>query len=472
MYLKGSLQGVALGDLLQVLLESHGEGLFEFHKQDSRKLIYWNQEGLTLLNPEVLNEDRLAQMVVAAGLAEREDVEELSCEDKSISETCAAFAEAGLIDEEQLKNLIRIRLEEEIFKLFEINKGEFEFNTHRDKINAVEKHDLPMMDMMGLAIEVARCRDEWRYIHETISDLDTVFIKNSKDKKIKDDKALEVFKCINGRRTVRNISDSLLTSYLDVCKILVTLVQEKNIRPAEDQEILDLARDLVDSGEEARAGVVLNRLKPIIDNIVDRDNASELADLFHEAGHSKTATIILMDKFREARESGDQDESDDFLQHAHMIDPENTVILNEMANFSANSGDKDSQIGYLSASARSHLKSERFQEGMQVISKILILKPEDTLLLRNLPGDEKGGDFQGSVRFLEEYIIDNIPDFLVSAENNQGAVEFLEKLVSELGYVADTRLIAGIYRLIVKDDDSKSNDSRETEEGALVKSGS
>ena len=97
-------------------------------------------------------------------------------------------------------------------QLFEITAGEFEFDTNRDKISAIEKHDLPMMDMMGLAIEVARCRDEWRYIHETISDLDTVFIKKPGHEDVKDSVAVEILKCINGRRTVRNISDRASTS--------------------------------------------------------------------------------------------------------------------------------------------------------------------------------------------------------------------------------------------------------------------
>jgi hypothetical protein len=457
--------------MLQMLLESHGEGLFEVTKQDTRKSIYWNQDGLTLLNPEVLNEERLAQMIVAAGLAETEDVENLSCEEQSISSICASFAQAGLIDEEQLKNLMRIRLEEEIFKIFELTTGEFEFDTSRDKISAIDKHDLPMMDMMGLAIEVARCRDEWRYIHETISDLDTVYIKNPGHEDVKDAVAVEILKCINGRRTVRNISDSRLTSYLEVCKVLVILAQENKIRPAEDHEIVELARDLVDCGEGARAGVVLSKLKPRIETLLEMDDASDLADLFHQAGHSMTATKILMDRFREMRENGEEDESHDYLEHAHMIDPENTEILNEMANFRANSGDKDGQIKYLIASARSHLKAERFTEAMQVFSKILLLKPEDTKLLRNLPGDEKGGDFQGSVKFLEEYIIDNMPEFLVNAENNQGAVEFLEKLVRELGYVADSRLIAGIYRLICQEDQSPADSSAGKKKESLARTG-
>lgn len=457
MAFKGDLQSVALGDVLQMLFQGHKEGVLKLNGLDYQKSVYCCPSGVTLLDPEILDPKRFRDIIVSAGLADRETVEGIGSNLASDSLIGNAFVNAGIIDEESEGRLIKVRVEEEIFGLFEMTSGEFEFFDDRAAKRQAEESGLPMFEVVGLVLEAARRIDEWRYLRNRISDLDAVFLKTDSADSEESPEALEILAFIDGRRTVRNIADSLMTSYLHVAKTMAGLVERDKIRCSEPKELLTLVRELVNTGASDQAKAVLKNLKPVLEEIIgEAEDVSALARLFHEAGDDETATYILLEVARKAEEGGQLEESFFILEEAYRIAPRDTTILDNLVKACTDLDDIAGRVRYLAALALVHLEEERYEVAFHLCNEIVKLDADGSIL------PDKASDFQGGggdrtteIRFLEGYVMDYMPDFMIQAHNNMGAVDFLENLVNKLGFMEDPRKVAGAYRLVIESDPAR-----------------
>ena len=131
-----------------------------------------------LLNPEILKKRRFGDIVVSAGFTDRETLERIAGtmeEGKMLGQT---LVEAGLLNEDAVKSIISIQVEEEIFSLFDLAAGEFEFYEEEDGAPPKNTGSLPLFQVEGLVLEAARWQDEWTYIRKQVGDLNAVFFQN------------------------------------------------------------------------------------------------------------------------------------------------------------------------------------------------------------------------------------------------------------------------------------------------------
>ena len=260
MAFKGDLKSVPLGDLLQTLYQNGRSGRLELQGPDESRSIYCCPDGITIPQPEVERPRRFGDIIVAAGLVDRKTLEDLCSAMPPGRKIGEAILEAGLITQDLVDRVLRIQIEEEIYSLFDITEGAFEFFDESE--TDILRPELPLFSVEGVALEAARRQDEWNYIKQYIPDVNTVFFRKSESVGQVDPDGTVVLERINGQRTVRQIADNLLVSSFEVAKIMARLVEQGLVRPAEKQEMLVLAQDLLDQDEIEHAGTILKKLRP------------------------------------------------------------------------------------------------------------------------------------------------------------------------------------------------------------------
>lgn len=434
MSFKGDLHSVPLGDVLQTLFQNEKKGRLELDCPEFKKSIYCSPQGITLLEPEILKRRRFGDIVVTAGLAERTRIEECLKGLNGEKPIGQVLLENNIIDEETIERIMRIQVEEELFGLFDISRGAFEFFEEESDLPTIQKHKLPLFQLEGVVFEAARRMDEWSYIRKYIPDLDTIFILIHGTEISGTEIEVGILGQVDGRQSVRDISDCLLASPFDVAKLMATLVEQKKIRISDKLEQLNLAQDLIDEGEISRAGTILKKLRPNLKQIILGEfDVRSLADLFYKVGDILTATNILLTKVRQEQEGDDETSHLPFLEQAHRIAPKDTRILNELAKLSANLGDTENMVQYLTALAKIHISENKHELSIKVCEQIL------------------------EVDRRNKFVIENMPDCLVNANNKDSAIEFLENMVAQLGKKAEPELIASIYRKIIKIDPARKD---------------
>jgi outer membrane protein assembly factor BamB/tetratricopeptide (TPR) repeat protein len=434
MALKGDLESVPLGDVLQTLFQNEKEGTLKLNGPDYSKSIYCCAAGITLLEPEILTKRRFGDIVVAAGLSSRDELEKILKEFDDNRPIGQILISAGLIEQDTVNRILTIQVEEEIFSLFELSSGEFEFFENEKGSPTAEECGLPLFQVEGVVFEAARRMDEWAFIRKYVGDLDTVFIASGPPTEQDSPEVQKLLFSLNGRKTLRNIADALIASPFDVAKIAAELAKLGRIRPAEKHELLDLAQDLIDNDNIARAGTILKQLRPSLNNIVlGEEDVSSLADLFYKVGDILTATNLLLNKVREANESEAHGDSLTFLKQAHRIAPKDTRILSELAKISENLGDRDNRLQYMVSMAQVHINEEQHEAAIKVCREILEVDPHNL------------------------FVIEKMPDCLVNTHEKAEAIEFLEGIVEHLGKKGDPNLIVNIYRKILKIDPARKD---------------
>lgn len=439
MAFKGDLESVPLGDLLQTLHQNGKEGTLVLDCPDCKKSVYCNQNGITLPDPEIAKPRRFGDIVVSAGLVDRATIEEVAESLQPGQRLGQALMDGGYIDQGLVDRILTIQIEEEIYGLFDLTEGEFEFFEDEEKEGDEEsegkpKSDLPLFRVEGVALEAARRQDEWNHIRKLVGDLHMVFVQVPGPLADDDPQTAAIMERVNGKRTIRNIADSLFISPFEAAKTLSQLAQDQRIRPASKQELLNLAQDLIDEDEIESAGIILKKLRPDLESLVlDERDVSVLANLFYKAGDILTATNILLEKVREVDDSSTTEDSLPWLEQAQRIAPEDTRILNELARICARSGDEKGRQQHLASLVHIHMKAGRFDQALETCNEIMDSDPTN------------------------DFVIDNLPDILLNTKGKKEAVTFLEEIVQKLGKKADPKRLAEIYRQILKIDPSRKD---------------
>src|SRR5262245_29064061 len=75
MALHGSLRDLRLGDVLQTVLSSGGQGVLRVRSSGRRAVLHLQPEGLRILEPEVIDDRRILDAIVRTGAADPAIVE-------------------------------------------------------------------------------------------------------------------------------------------------------------------------------------------------------------------------------------------------------------------------------------------------------------------------------------------------------------------------------------------------------------
>lgn len=127
MALQGSLGHLGLADLLQTGLAGQAAGLLTMRNGAGRAALYVGAEGLTLIEPDVLDAEDLVEAFVARGFVSGDEVERLRGDGLGGLPLVDALVAHGLLPEAELTDVLAGWAEDTILDLLTWDQGEFRF---------------------------------------------------------------------------------------------------------------------------------------------------------------------------------------------------------------------------------------------------------------------------------------------------------------------------------------------------------
>lgn len=375
--IRGNLEQVSLPDIFQTLTMSRMEGTLRITQGWEPTYVHFSEGKVRVLPPEELQTRRLGNRLVTSGLLEGKDVRQAFVESRKKGVALADILEAtGRIERIQF-DAIRLALEEDfLLELFTLKHGNFAFFKESYPLPGLEErfHTCVPFETETILFETARRSDEWVTILETIGDLDELFVRTGSSFPTADDLNGDLYKLVDGKRTLRDIAGGMLDALFDVAKAAKWLVDHECIERAPAAHLLGLAREAIDEQQLRRS---LFYLKLVVESRRTRpDQLEEVASLFVQAGDNRAAASVML---RLASRLQDPDRRLEVLAQARKLDGLNIAVLESIVEvLRANSIAGDAILDdALEALCALYVDAGRFEEGLTLCEELEIAHPGD-----------------------------------------------------------------------------------------------
>lgn len=250
MSFKGDLSTIGLAEVFQMISMSQKQGTLIVQDSESRKCIYFGENGVELLSTGKRKGLRVGDLLVRAGKISEEALSE-ALENAKIQRKLVGevLVESGAIASGDIQDVVRSQIEEEIYDLFLWKKANFEF-IEGPPSDALRDPEAPVtklaFDVNGLLLEAVRRADEWGLISQKIPSMDSIFVFVSESDRREEDKTApdhlkRVYRLIDGQGSVSDLVEATGISRFDVCKALLDLVDRGRIRILAVPEVLEVA---------------------------------------------------------------------------------------------------------------------------------------------------------------------------------------------------------------------------------------
>ena len=212
--LKGDVDILGLGNLLQLLSFNKREGVLTVAQGTEKKTIHFGTQGIRLLSSSMRRINKLGKILLRRRTITKEDLDALLKEQKMLGWKLGQIAlTSGLVKKKDIEEALREQVEEEIFDLFMWNDATFEFAEGRAP---KEDPDNPLAQLTfgssvtSLVLEAARRADELLVIRRLLDHDEMTIEKFPFDIEVDEvGPDLEVVESIiplmNGRRTLGEI---------------------------------------------------------------------------------------------------------------------------------------------------------------------------------------------------------------------------------------------------------------------------
>jgi Domain of unknown function (DUF4388) len=173
MSISGSLVTMQLGDLLQWCGANLKTGTLRLKRGPIEKQLFF-KDGRLFSSVSTSPRETLGQFLIRSGhITEEELFKALIEQDRSNQPLGRILVASGLLNEEALEDILRIKTEESIYDCFLWKDGDFTFED--GKLPEQIPISLPL-DLTGVILEGARRTDEWERIHEVFPTRLTTFV--------------------------------------------------------------------------------------------------------------------------------------------------------------------------------------------------------------------------------------------------------------------------------------------------------
>jgi hypothetical protein len=272
MGVSGNLRTMLPGDLLQWLSLGQKAGTLVVSREVVEKKIFF-REGRVISSASNDPREYLGQFLMSHGFLKEEELKKaMEVQQQSGILLGKILVTIGLIDEDDLMRLMRLKAEEEIYDIFLWPEGEFHFIDN----------ELPQMEMVplkidvtGLIMEGTRRVDEWPRIRQLIANdaCIPVELKTPISPSEELDEAEKmIVRAIDGKRSIADIVLESRSSSFGVCSTVYTLVREGFLR-------------IVDASAE-KAAKVQEEAAPFV---VDFDELDEIHSMLTAAQNALKA---------------------------------------------------------------------------------------------------------------------------------------------------------------------------------------
>jgi hypothetical protein len=229
MGVSGNIKTMLPGDLLQWLSLGQKTGTLVVSREVVEKKIFF-KTGRVISSASNDPREYLGQFLMSHGfLTEQELRKAIEVQQQSGILLGKILVTIGLITEDDLVRLMRLKAEEEIYDIFLWKEGEFHFIDNELPQMAM----IPLkIDVTGLIMEGTRRVDEWGRIRELIPDdtLIPALTKTVEPDAELDDVDRLIVAAINGKRRIAEIVLETRSSSFHVCSTVYGLAREGYIR--------------------------------------------------------------------------------------------------------------------------------------------------------------------------------------------------------------------------------------------------
>lgn len=226
MGVSGNLKTMLPGDLLQWLSLGQKSGTLVVSREVVEKKIFF-RSGRVISSASNDPREYLGQFLMSHGFLKEEELKKaMEVQQQSGILLGKILVTIGLIDEDDLMRLMRLKAEEEIYDIFLWPEGEFHFIDN----------ELPQMEMVplkidvtGLIMEGTRRVDEWPRIRQLITNdacIPLVLKTPIEPEEELDEADKMIVSAIDGKRSIADIVLESRSSSFGVCSTVYTLARE------------------------------------------------------------------------------------------------------------------------------------------------------------------------------------------------------------------------------------------------------
>jgi outer membrane protein assembly factor BamB/TolA-binding protein len=342
---KGDLSTIGLGEVFQMISMSQKEGTLIVQDADSRKCVFFGATGVHLLSSGKRKGLKLGDMLLRAGKVTEGQLED-ALENGRISKKMLGevLVESGVVTDDEIKQIVREQIEEEIYDLFLWKRADFEFveGPAADELKDPEAQVTKLsFDVNGLLLEAVRRSDEWAVINQSIPSIDSIFVFVSESDRHEEDKVAadgmkRVYRLIDGRTPISEIVENTGVSKFEACKVLVDLHNRGRLRLLTVSETMDLAIKRMADGNRERG--LRMYLAAAAQAPEDAKVLSQVAKFLEGEGLAKEASGYHVKAGHIFLDQGDLDRAMDHMQRASAANPDDPQIQMGMFEVHAAAG--------------------------------------------------------------------------------------------------------------------------------------
>ncbi len=248
MGIRGHLETMPLADVLQWLSQGNKTGVLVCRSARGVAKRVFFEKGRVLSTASSDPREYLGQFLISRGFLTEEQLNmAMETQLQTGIKLGKILVTVGILDEDDLKAMLRLKAEESLYDLFLWGEGEFHFE---DQESISEELIAIQLDVMSLVMEGVRRCDEWGRIRAVVPNGRVVLARTGKrlrDASIEvSTPLLRVYEAVDDRRTVEEVALELHATEFYVSAAAFKLIENGLLRAAgEKQERSEVAYDAI-----------------------------------------------------------------------------------------------------------------------------------------------------------------------------------------------------------------------------------
>ncbi|MCG8456867.1 MAG: DUF4388 domain-containing protein, partial [Holophagales bacterium] len=231
MGISGNLETMQLAELLQWLSMGQKTGTLEIEKGPPSNVVkrIFFDEGVIISSSSTDPGEYLGRFLVTHGYLAEEAVNQAVARQKAEKQLLGKILTSmGLISEDDLHQMLRLKAEESIYDVFTWPQGAFEFLDNELPEETMIRMEL---DVQWIVLEGTRRTDEWNRIQEVVpSPLCVPVLVADIDALELEDFDRSLLEWVDDQRSVEEISQGAMTNLFQVSELIAARVKDGTVK--------------------------------------------------------------------------------------------------------------------------------------------------------------------------------------------------------------------------------------------------
>lgn len=245
MGIAGNLKTMELPELLQWLAEGRKSGTLRIANGEVEKKVFFF-EGRVISTSSTDPKEYLGHFLLSHGyMSETELAKAVEMQETNKMLLGKILTSIGVIGEEDLDRMLRLKSEETIYDLFSWPEAEFNFLDDELPEGTLVPMDL---DVTALVLRGTQRIDEWRRIREHIPSAQCIAV-SVRELRSSEPTDLAVLEAVNDDRTIAEIAMHTHSGEYHVCRILIDQIEAGAVKMVRPRGAAEPARPPIDASD-------------------------------------------------------------------------------------------------------------------------------------------------------------------------------------------------------------------------------